>query len=136
VRKVGYLTLRKPDFQRETAAWSPEAVCSFLESFVSGDLIPAVICWQSASRLNFVIDGAHRISVVIAWLLDDYGAGDESKTFYANNIPPEQREIDQTIAHRYMVEARFHERRLALAGPAGDDAVLLPHKKCNDLIAH
>src|SRR5437773_1601090 len=44
-----YITLRKPDFQRETAAWSPEQVCNFLESFINGELIPAVICWQSAS---------------------------------------------------------------------------------------
>src|SRR5665213_3575202 len=72
-----YITLRKPDFQREAAAWSPEAICNFLISFIDGDLIPAVICWQSASRLTFVIDGAHRLSAVIAWLLDDYGAGAE-----------------------------------------------------------
>lgn len=82
-----FITLRKPDFQRETAAWSPEQVCNFLESFISGDLIPAVICWQSASRLTFVIDGAHRLSAVIAWLLDDYGAGPESIKFQDNNIP-------------------------------------------------
>jgi 5-methylcytosine-specific restriction endonuclease McrA len=88
-----YLTLRKPDFQRETAAWSPESICNFLESFVGGDLIPAVICWQSASRLTFVIDGAHRLSTVIAWLLDDYGAGDDSIKFYNNNIPLEQRKV-------------------------------------------
>jgi len=90
-----YITLRKPDFQRETAAWSPEAICSFLESFVEGDLIPSVICWQSASRLTFVIDGAHRLSAVMAWLQDDYGAGEQSKAFYSNNIPPEQRKIDE-----------------------------------------
>ena len=76
-----YLTLRKPDFQRETAAWSPEAICSFLESFVNGDLIPSVICWQSASRLTFVIDGAHRLSAVMAWLQDDYGAGTNQLSF-------------------------------------------------------
>ena len=94
-----YLTLRKPDFQRETAAWSPEAVCNFLESFVGGDLIPAVICWQSASRLTFVIDGAHRLSAVMAWLQDDYGAGSESVKFYNNNIPLEQRKVhDKTRA--------------------------------------
>jgi hypothetical protein len=90
-----YLTLRKPDFQRETAAWSPEAVCSFLESFVDGDLIPAVICWQSASRLNFVIDGAHRLSAVMGWLQDDYGAGDDSIKFYNNNIPLDQRKVHE-----------------------------------------
>jgi len=90
-----YITLRKPDFQRETAAWSPEAVCAFLESFVKGELIPAVICWQSASRLTFVIDGAHRLSAVISWLLDDYGAGDDSIKFYNNIIPLEQRRVHE-----------------------------------------
>jgi hypothetical protein len=94
-----YSTLRKPDFQRETAAWSPEAICSFLESFIDGDLIPAVICWQSASRLSFVIDGAHRLSAVIAYLLDDYGAGDASIKSYDNKIPLDQRKVhDKTRA--------------------------------------
>lgn len=87
------LTLRKPDFQRETAAWSPEAVCEFIKAFIEGDLIPAVICWQSPSRLSFVIDGAHRLSAVMAWLNDDYGAGQKSIEFYNNNIPDEQRRI-------------------------------------------
>lgn len=90
-----YLTLRKPDFQRETAAWSPDAVCAFLKSFVEGELIPAVICWQSASRLTFVIDGAHRLSAVIAWLLDDYGAGDDSIKLADNDIQPEQRRVHE-----------------------------------------
>lgn len=90
-----YLTLRKPDFQRETAAWSPEAVCAFLKSFVDGELIPAVICWQSASRLTFVIDGAHRLSAVIAWLLDDYGAGEESIKVANNDISLPQRRIHE-----------------------------------------
>jgi len=94
-----YLTLRKPDFQRETAAWSPEAICAFLKSFVEGELIPAVICWQSASRLTFVIDGAHRLSAVIGWLLDDYGAGPESIKLASNDIAPEQRKVhDKTQA--------------------------------------
>jgi hypothetical protein len=94
-----YITLRKPDFQRETAAWSPEQVCNFLQSFVDGELIPAVICWQSASRLTFVIDGAHRLSAVMGWLQDDYGAGAESIRFYNNNIPLDQRKVhDKTKA--------------------------------------
>ena len=77
-----YLTLRKPDFQRETAAWKPEAVKDFIKAFIDGDLIPAVICWQSPSRLSFVIDGAHRLSAIIAWLNDDYGDGEDSIKFY------------------------------------------------------
>ena len=93
------LTLRKPDFQRETAAWSPEAVCDFIKAFIEGDLIPAVICWQSPSRLSFVIDGAHRLSAVMAWLNDDYGAGAKSIAFYDNNIPDEQRRIHIKTKH-------------------------------------
>jgi hypothetical protein len=96
-------TLRKPDFQRETAAWSPEAICRFLETFVDDELIPSVICWQSPSRLTFVIDGAHRLSAVMAWLYDDYGDGEESVRFYANNIPEEQKKIADTT--RAMVNA-------------------------------
>lgn len=86
-------TLRKPDFQRETAAWSPETIRDFIEAFIDGELIPSVICWQSPARLTFVIDGAHRFSAVIAWLLDDYGDNDDSIKFYNNNIPDEQRKI-------------------------------------------
>jgi 5-methylcytosine-specific restriction endonuclease McrA len=85
-------TLRKPDFQRETAAWSPAMVCDFIEAFVNGDLIPAVICWQSPARLSFIIDGAHRLSVIIAWILNDYGAGERSINFYGK-IPDEQQLI-------------------------------------------
>jgi hypothetical protein len=88
-----YLTLRKPDFQRETAAWTPESVRDFILAFINGDLIPSVICWQSPARLTFVIDGAHRLSAIIAWLLDDYGDGEESIKFYGNKIPDEQRRI-------------------------------------------
>lgn len=88
-----YLTLRKPDFQRETAAWSPEAVRDFIKAFIDGDLIPSVICWQSPARLSFVIDGAHRLSAIMAWLQDDYGDGEESIKFYSNSIPDEQRKI-------------------------------------------
>ncbi|MBR1236671.1 DUF262 domain-containing protein [Bradyrhizobium sp. AUGA SZCCT0182] len=84
-----FATLRKPDFQRETAAWTPTAVCDFIEAFVSNDLIPAVICWQSPARLTFIIDGAHRLSAIIAWIMDDYGAGNESTRFYGK-IPDEQ----------------------------------------------
>ena len=90
-----YLTLRKPDFQRETSAWSPNAVCDFIKAFIDGDLIPSVICWQSESRLSFIIDGAHRLSAIIAWLNDDYGDGDDSIKFYDNRIPEEQRKIAQ-----------------------------------------
>lgn len=111
-------TLRKPDFQRETAAWSPETIADFVEAFIEGELIPAVICWQSPSRLSFVIDGAHRLSAIIAWLSDDYGAGDQSIKFYENNIPAEQRRV--AMKTKELIEARvgrYMDYRAALEKP-------------------
>src|SRR5579885_2850738 len=77
--------LRKPDFQRETNHWSPEQVASLLECFVNGDLIPSVIVWKSPAYL-FVIDGGHRLSVIRAWIEDDYGDGLVSRAFFGNSI--------------------------------------------------
>jgi hypothetical protein len=90
-----YSSLRKPDFQRETAVWTPGHIVALVKAFVEGDLIPSVICWQSPARLSFVIDGAHRLSAIIAWISDDYGAGDISVRFYNNQIPEEQRKIHE-----------------------------------------
>src|SRR5947209_6781340 len=56
-----YQVLRKPDFQRETADWSPEKISEFVQSFLDGDLIPGIILWNAGSNI-FVIDGAHRLS--------------------------------------------------------------------------
>ncbi|HZT41131.1 MAG TPA: DUF262 domain-containing protein, partial [Chthonomonadaceae bacterium] len=83
--------LRKPDFQRETNNWSPRKVADLIKSFLEGDLIPAVILWRSDKSGNFfVVDGAHRLSALIAWALDDYGDGKLSRVFFDNHIPPEQ----------------------------------------------
>ncbi len=84
--------LRKPDFQRETAQWSSEKVADLVRAFVDGDLIPAVILWQSGKDV-FVIDGAHRMSALIAWVHNDYGDGAVSKNFFDGRIPEEQRQI-------------------------------------------
>jgi hypothetical protein len=84
------LFIRKPDFQRETAAWSSDQIVSFVRSFVDGDLIPSIIMWRSASGSNFVIDGAHRLSALMAWVLDDYGDGTRSKAFFGSDIPMQQ----------------------------------------------
>jgi|ERR1044071_563961 hypothetical protein len=84
-----YNAVRKPDFQRETANWSPEKITDFVQTFLDGDLIPAIILWKSGKNI-FVIDGAHRLSALIAWVQDDYGDGRESRSFFENNIPTEQ----------------------------------------------
>ena len=91
---IGYQTLRKPDFQRETSSWPPERVAAFIASFLDGDLIPAVIMWRSpATGINFVVDGAHRLSALIAWVNDDYGAGIYSKLLFREQIEPLQMKV-------------------------------------------
>lgn len=87
-----YPVLRKPDFQRETADWTPERIASFIESYIDGDLIPAIILWQAGSNI-FVIDGGHRLSALIAWVHDDYGDGDISRVFFEQKISDDQKEI-------------------------------------------
>jgi len=85
-------SLRKPDFQRETNHWIPEQVVSLLECFINGDLIPSVILWQSPTYL-FVIDGGHRLSVLKAWVEDDFGNGPTSQAFFGYQISDEQQKI-------------------------------------------
>lgn len=122
--EVFFLTLRKPDFQRETAAWTPEAVCDFIKAFIEGDLIPSVICWQSPARLSFVIDGAHRLSAVMAWLQDDYGDREESVKFYNNVIPDEQRKIAQKTRDLVRLNVgTFKDFRAEMQNPGSNPAL-------------
>jgi hypothetical protein len=82
--------LRKPDFQRETIQWSPAKVVDLIRSFLDADLIPAVILWR-AGRSIFVIDGAHRLGAMLAWIKDDYGDRKTSLDHAGGYITEEQR---------------------------------------------
>ncbi|MBO6604417.1 MAG: DUF262 domain-containing protein [Roseicyclus sp.] len=84
--------LRKPDFQRETTHWKPEVVRDLVKAYLDGHLIPAVILWQSGDRC-FVIDGAHRLSALIAWTRDDYGDGEASNAKFGRGLSQEQRRV-------------------------------------------
>lgn len=90
--KIFLNVLRKPDFQRETCEWTPDKVCALITSFLNDDLIPAIILWNSNGR-NFVIDGAHRLSALIAWVIDDYGDGVISNGFFNHQVSPEQKKV-------------------------------------------
>ncbi len=81
--------LRKPDFQRETNHWTPEQTVLLIQSFVDEDLIPSVILWQAQGSI-FVIDGGHRLSVLRAWIEDDYGDKATSQAFFGFNINENQ----------------------------------------------
>lgn len=90
-----FSSLRKPDFQRETNEWDAEKVKDLVASFLEGDLIPAIILWKYADSFTFVIDGAHRLSALAAWVNDDYGDGKISRKFFDNAIPEEQIKVAQ-----------------------------------------
>ncbi len=86
--------LRKPDFQRVTTNWSPDRIADLIKSVVDADLIPALILWRSPMTGNvFVIDGAHRLSALLAWVRDDYGDGAMSRHFFDDDISPSQKKF-------------------------------------------
>lgn len=98
-----YGLLRKPLFQRETNDWGVDNVVSLVRSFRDGHLIPAVILW-SADGSTFVIDGAHRLSVFVAWVNDDYGDGPISQAFFKHQIPKSQRGAASKCRERIKAE--------------------------------
>jgi hypothetical protein len=66
--------IRKPDFQRSTWAWTPEECVQLLESFRFGQVIPSIIMWTSPDNgYEYILDGGHRVSVVLAWLSNRWG---------------------------------------------------------------
>jgi hypothetical protein len=72
-RKSKARLLRKPDFQRATWAWSPEECVELLESVLTEQVVPSVIMWLSPDNFKYVLDGGHRISVLLAWIRNDWG---------------------------------------------------------------
>ncbi|WP_075734205.1 HNH endonuclease [Streptomyces acidiscabies] len=124
-----YNVLRKPDFQRETANWTPDKVAELVRSFLEGDLIPAIILWRSPKSGNiFTIDGAHRLSALIAWVHDDYGDKHRSLRFFDGVIPNEQLKAAETT--RKLIQesvGSFSELKSALQNPdtASKDKLIL-----------
>ncbi len=126
-------SLRKPDFQRETADWTPQKIVDLVRAFVDGELIPAIILWKVPAIIlwkgggyNFVIDGAHRLSAVLSWVYDDYGDRSRSLSYFGEVIPPEQIRavkkaralIEKEIGHFSHYEAGLNDYRLAPVGSA------------------
>ncbi len=72
--------------------WDPNRVVGLIQTFMEGDLIPAIILWKN-KELLFVIDGSHRLSALIAWVQDDYGQGELSQSFFNYSVPDEQRKV-------------------------------------------
>jgi hypothetical protein len=124
-----YKVLRKPDFQRETSEWDINRISDFIKSFLDGDLIPAIILWQSGSNV-FVIDGAHRLSALIAWVQDDYGDGKTSKLFFDAAIPKEQIEsADKTRRYIKKILGSYEDHKFAIQYPEKSTADVLDRAK-------
>lgn len=110
------LSLRKPDFQRETNQWTVNQALTFIQSFIDGDLVPSVILWQSDEGFIFAIDGAHRLSTLRAWIEDDYGDGPVSIAFFGGEIPEEQKKAAKamrTVVERQVGSYRSLKDKLA-----------------------
>lgn len=74
--------LRKPEFQRQTNSWIDEKYINLLKTLKSNQVIPGVIFWlNTATGHIFVLDGAHRLSAIRAWVTDDWGDSDEAKEY-------------------------------------------------------
>lgn len=120
-----YVSLKKPDFQRETSDWTPEKICDLIQCFLNDDLIPSIILWSSGNS-NFVIDGAHRLSALIAWVMDDYGDGHISKSFFGFELPSAQIKLaDKT---RKLIKKRigsYQEHKLSVENPDKADKKIL-----------
>ena len=119
-------SVRKPDFQRETADWDVEKVVRFIQSFVNGEFIPAVILWRSQAGFIFVIDGSHRLSSLIAWANDDYGDKQFSLDAYEGEVPEEQRKIAKETRDRVNEEiGQYNDYITVLSSKHPDSEILI-----------
>jgi hypothetical protein len=120
-----YTALRKPDFQRETSDWDPAKIASFIQSFLDGDLIPAIILWNSGGY-TFVIDGSHRLSALLAWVHDDYGDGFISQRFFNHEIDKEQKRIaEKTRRATKAAIGTFQDCQKSIRSPENADQTVL-----------
>lgn len=87
--------LRKPEFQRPTFCWEDEKYTNLLRALQNNRVIPGVIFWLNTSTGHiFVLDGAHRLSTIRAWFLNDWG--DSQKAQEYNYLE----EDEKAAAHR------------------------------------
>ncbi len=90
-----YNLLKKPDFQRETNEWDKKRIADLIECFIERNFIPSIILWENDDTgLIYVIDGAHRLSAILAYVNNDYGFGSISHEFNGYvGIPEEEKEL-------------------------------------------
>lgn len=123
-----YEQLRKPIFQRDTNQWTLERLEQLILTFLDDGLIPAIILWEDLNGSIYVIDGAHRISSLIAWVNSDYGKENELNDSnhigiedYINNKIGSYDEIKRSKDEKYKNEKRIIAKRsMAVQWVTGD----------------
>lgn len=123
-----YEQLRKPIFQRDTNQWTVERLEKLVVTFLDDGLIPAIILWEDMDGSIYVIDGAHRISSLIAWVNSDYGKENELNDSnhaaieeYMNSRIGSYQEIKQSKDEKYKTEKQIIAKRsIAVQWVTGD----------------
>lgn len=65
--------LKKPDTHRTTYSWTPKECVDLLERVLHAEYVPDVILWPAPDDFLFVVDGVHRLSILVGWVEDDWG---------------------------------------------------------------
>src|SRR3989440_3155960 len=86
--------LRKPEFQRATNGWDDDKILNLLKTLRENQVIPGVILWLNTKTGHiFVLDGAHRLSAIRAWITNDWGDTKEALDYgYVEDIETEAAE--------------------------------------------
>lgn len=123
-----YQQLRKPIFQRDTNQWSVARVEKLINTFLDDGLIPAIILWEDTDGYIYIIDGAHRISSLIAWVNSDYGKNNQLHDSnhqiieeYINTQIGSYEEIKASTDEKYKPQKRIIAKRsIAVQWVTGD----------------
>ena len=73
--------VKKPDNHRATCTWTPEECVGLLECVLNGQYVPDTILWFGPDDTIYLADGVHRLSVMFAWINDDWGDNLSSSTW-------------------------------------------------------
>ncbi|MCY9380242.1 DUF262 domain-containing protein [Bacillus inaquosorum] len=123
-----YQQLKKPIFQRDTNQWTVERVEKLINTFLDDGLIPAIILWEDSEGNIYIIDGAHRISSLIAWVNSDYGKENEMNDSnhqvieeYINKKIGNYSEIKKSTDSKYkQIKQIIAKRSIAVQWVTGD----------------
>jgi hypothetical protein len=115
---------RKPDFQRQTDNWDKKRIADLVECYIEGSFIPSIILWQNPNtNVIYVIDGAHRLSALLAWINNDYGDGSLSQQYYKYTPIPDSERIIADETRQYIDKTVGSFDKISKEGGAKWDSI-------------